>query len=215
MNGRSNISTILAGVFGCLFLVAAGFGVWAFMGRQDYKNNVDQKITAAIAVAQQQTSDKKDAEFLEREKTPFRIYGGPSAYGSVSITYPKTWSAYVDETGKSSLPVDGYFNPATVPGIQSGSNFAIRLQVINQQYAQEIRSLDSGIKAGKSKASPYVPPKVSTVTGIRVDGEVTPNKKGSMVILPMCDKTLKVWAESDRFVGDLDKIILPNLVFVP
>ncbi len=52
----------------------------------------------------------KDNEFIVREKQPLQTYTGPSAFGSISVKYPKTWSAYVDETN-SSTPVDGYFHP--------------------------------------------------------------------------------------------------------
>ena len=41
------------------------------------------------------------------------------------------------------------------------------------------------------------------------------DKQGTMIILPVRDKTLKIWTEGNEFVGDLDKIILANLSFVP
>ena len=50
-----------------LLLGAIGFGVWAYGGREDYKNNVDQKISAAVEVAQKQKSEEKDKEFIEKE----------------------------------------------------------------------------------------------------------------------------------------------------
>ena len=198
-----------------LFVGSIGFGFWAFMGRQDYKNNVDAKITDAVTAAQKATSDQKDKEFAEKEKEPFRDYIGPAAYGSVDIKYPKTWSAYVDDSGKSSLPIDGYFNPATVPGLLSNSSYAIRIQVINSQYAQNIKLFDSAVKNGKVKATPYTAPKVAGVVGLRMDGEISTGKQGSMVILPVRDKTLRIWTESDQFVKDLNNTVLPNLVFVP
>lgn len=198
-----------------LFFGVAGFGFWAFSGRQDYKNNVDAKIADAVAAAQKETSDKKDKEFVEKEKEPYRDYVGPSAYGSIDIKYPKTWSAYVDESGKGNMPIDGYLNPSTVPGLLSNATYAIRVQVMNAQYADSVRLFDSLVKNGKVKASAYAAPKVKTAVGIRLDGEILTGKQGSMVILPMRDKTLKVWAESTQFTKDLDTIVLPNLVFVP
>ena len=198
-----------------LFFGSLGFGVWAFSGRQNYKNNVDGLIADAVAQAEQATSDKKDKEFVEKEKEPYRDYVGPAAYGSVDIKYPKTWSAYVDESGKGNLPIDGYFNPATVPGTLSNASYAIRLQVINTQYAQNIKLFDSAVKNGKVKVTPYSAPKVAGQVGLRVQGEISNAKQGIMVILPMRDKTLRVWTESNQFAGDLDKIVLANLVFVP
>ena len=214
---RGNVDIWLVGFFVVLvlFFGTLGFGIWAFSGRQNYKNNVDGLIADAVAQAEQATSDRKDKEFVEKEKEPYRDYISPSAYGSVDIKYPKTWSAYVDESGRGNIPVDGYFNPATVPGTTTNANYAIRTQVINTQYAQNIKQFDSALKNGKVKISPYSAPKVSSVVGIRVEGEIANAKQGSMIILPMRDKTLRVWTESVQFVGDLDKIVLANLVFVP
>lgn len=198
-----------------LLIGSIGFGAWAFMGRQDYKRNVDIKVADAVAVAEKETSDKKDKEFIEKEKAPYRDYVGPSTYGSIDIKYPKIWSAYVDESNRSNTPIDGYFNPATVPGLQSNSSYALRVKVSNIKYADDVRTFESLTKAGKVKVTPYSAPKVSGAVGIRLDGEVQTGKQGSMIILPMRDKTLRIWAESSQFVGDLDKIVLPNLVFVP
>lgn len=198
-----------------LLFGSLGFGAWAFIGRQDYKNNVDIKIADAVASAQKETSDKKDKEFDEKEKEPYRDYVGPPAYGSIDIKYPKTWSAYVDESSRSNTPVDGYFNPATVPGLQSNASYAIRVKVTNTKYADDVRTFESVTKAGKVKVTPYSAPKVAGVVGIRLDGEVQTGKQGSMIILPLRDKTMRIWTESSKFVGDLDKIVLPNLVFIP
>jgi hypothetical protein len=212
MQGALNallIPLILAGV---LFVAAASFGIWAFMSREDYKNNVDQKISVAVGVAEQQTASEKDNEFAEKEKLPLQEYAGPAAYGSVVVKYPKTWSAYVSEkTGGT--PIDGYFNPSVVPGTEGNPNYALRMQVLNTSYTQEIKKYDSQVKAGKLKASPYIPAKVQTVTGMRFDGEVVNGKTGSMVIVPMRDKTLKLWTESNNYLGDFNNIILPNYTF--
>ena len=71
---------------------AIGFGAWAFSSRQDYKNNVEAKIAAAVADAKVVEGKRKDAVFAEESKNPLKAYNGPSAYGSVTINYPKTWS---------------------------------------------------------------------------------------------------------------------------
>jgi hypothetical protein len=218
INQRGLVDTwLIAFLLTFLLLIGAGiFGFWAFGERNDYKDNVDAKIADAVAVAQKENSDKKDAEFREKEKEPYRTYVGPAAYASVAITYPKTWSAYVDESARGGgNVVDGYFNPSTVPGVQSGNNFAIRVQISGASYNQELNNMAQFIKAGKIKVIPYRPAKVPTVTGVRVDGEIFTGKQGSMIILPVRDKTLKIWTEATQFVGDLDKIILENLTFVP
>lgn len=198
-----------------LFIGAAGFGIWAFMGMQDYKNNVEPKIAAAVATAEEATKAKKDAEFVEKEKQPLRIYTGPAPYGSVTVSYPKTWSVYMDESTKGSAPLDGSFNPGFVPGLVSGNNVALRVQVVDTAYADVAKTTESLVKNGKVTAVPVSVPKVPAAVGLRLDGEIVNKKQGAMVILPLRDKTLKIWTEASQYVGDFNTIILPELTFIP
>lgn len=198
-----------------LFLGSLGFGLWAYSSRQDYKNNSDQKAAQAVEIAKSQAETAKDNEFIEREKQPLKEYKSPAAFGSVVVRYPKTWSAYVDEGGTGAAPVDGYFNPNFVPGIQSETSMALRIQVVNKAFDDEARAFDSAVKNGKAKAQPYKPANVPTVTGLRVDGEITPKKQGTMILIPLRDKTIKISTESDQFKKDFEENILPNLNFTP
>lgn len=198
-----------------LLIGALGFGLWAFASRQDYKNNTDQKVSAAVEIAKQQKSTEKDKEFTEKEKSPFKTYTGPSNYGSLSITYPKTWSAFMTETSSGGQPVEGYLHPNYVPGLASGTAFALRIQVLSQSYDAVLKGFEGNVKNGKIKASPIKAAKVPTILGTRLDGEINVGQKDSMVIFPLRDKTLKIWTESDTFIGDFNTVILPNLSFVP
>lgn len=198
-----------------LFLVTLGFAIWAFAGRQDYKNNVAPKIAAAVAVAQQQTSSQKDNEFAQAAKQPLKDYNGPSTYGSLDVKYPKTWSAYVVSGDQSGTPIDAYFQPDFVPGVQSNSDFALRVQVTSNSYAQEMQSFSSNVKSGKTTVSAYRAPKVPGTLGSRVDGALTSTKNGSMVLIPLRDKTLKIWTEAPQFTNDFNNNVLPNLTFSP
>lgn len=198
-----------------LFFGSIGFGVWAFMGKQDYKNNVDTKIAEAVTISDAANNLKKDAEFAEKEKNPLRSYTGPASYGSVAISYPKTWSIYMDESGKGNAPLDGSLNPNFVPGLTSKASIALRVQVLNSQYANLVKTFDQRVKSGKVKVTPFTAPKVPGVVGLRVDGEVQTGKQGSLVVFPIRDKTLQVWTEAAQNIGDFNTIILPNLVFVP
>lgn len=196
-------------------LSAASFGIWAFTSRQDYKANADKKIAAAVTIAKQQEASAKEKEFVEREKQPLKVYKGPASYGSLDIQYPKTWSAYVIEAVSGSTNLDGFFHPGFVPGVQSGTDFALRTQVLNQQYAQVVKQYDSMVKSGKVKVSPYQVPKLPNVTGVRVMGQITKDQQSTVVVLPLRDKTIKIWTESPQFVGDFDNIIMANFNFVP
>ena len=198
-----------------LFLGSTGFGVWAFAGKQDYKNNVDAKIAEAITASDAANNLKKDAEFAEKEKNPLRTYTGPAAYGSVGISYPKTWSLYVDESGTGNAPLDGSLNPGFVPGLTSNASIALKVQVLATQYSNVVKTFDQRVKTGKVKVTPFSAPKVPGVVGLRVDGEIQTGKQGSLIVFPIRDKTLQVWTEAAQNANDFNTIILPNLVFVP
>jgi hypothetical protein len=200
-----------------LFLIGAIlFGAWAYSGRQDYKNNVDAKISAAVATAKQQEASAKDTEFAQKEKLPLRTYAGPTAYGSVTIKYPKTWSAYVNDDMNASPFVDGYFYPGVVPDIMStNSAFSIRVQVVQDTYSNVLNDLQGLVDQGQTKITPYKAPNVPTVIGIRVDGKISAVKSGSIVVLPLRDTTLKIWTEAPAFQDDFNNTILPNFTFSP
>ncbi len=214
---KSNLGLIVSLVITVVLLLGAlGFGIWAFMGMEDYKNNSDQKSAAAVVIAQQQTSTAKDKEFVEKEKNPLKEYKGPAAFGTINLKYPKTWGGFVTEaSGTSGIPVDAYFHPNFVPGLQSGTDFALRVKVVNKSYADQVKQFESKVKQGKVKVSPYTLPKVSGAVGSRVEGEVNAGQQDILVLLPLRDKTIEISTESNQFRSDFDSIILANLTFVP
>lgn len=213
------MSLILAVV---LLLGAIGFGVWAFMGRQDYKDHTDAKIAAAVKVAVAENSTAKDKQFAEDAKNPLKTYNGPEAYGSIVLQYPKTWSGYVSEAnnGSNDTLVDGYFNPGVVPSVtDQGSVFALRIQVLSRSYSQVLTNLNNSQQPNKPRAiTPYALPKVPKVVGVKVTGPLANNsatKTGTTIILPLRSETLEIWTEGDQFLPDLNNYILPNFEFSP
>lgn len=196
-----------------LFVAAGSFGIWAFTSRQDYKDNADQKIKAAVVVAEQNKATQKDNEFIEKEKQPLRTYSGPAAFGSLVLQYPKTWSAYVGEKASSNIPIDAYFHPGYVAAADGNNSYALRVQVLDTSYIDVLKSYDTYVKTNKTKATPYIPAKNPAVTGTKLEGDVAPNRQGVMVIVPVRDKTLKIWTESKDYVNDFNTIILPNYSF--
>jgi hypothetical protein len=212
---RGSVALLIAlGSFIVLFITATILAVVAYSSRQDYKNNTDKKIAAAVALAVKQEASRKEADFVQREKNPYKTYSGPETFGKVTIKYPKTWSAQVDEKGSGNTVLDGYFHPNFVPGLQSATNFALRLQILQTDYAEVLRQFESPAKEGEVHISPYVAPKEAGITGARIEGKLDPQKSGQMVLLPLRDKTIKIWTESNAFFNDFDKITLANLTFV-
>lgn len=195
----------------------AGFAYYAYGQSQDYKNNVDQKISVAVDESSAIVSEQKDKVFAEKEKSPYDVYTGPAAYGSLRIQYPKTWSAYIDvPSGQTNKPVNGYFSPGQIPSINEPNNsFALRVYIVQQPFDAVVKPFQTKLKAGTVAIQPYQSPNVPNSIGVRVDGEVQNKKQGSMIILPFRDKTLQMWTESTDSRADFDNIILPNFSLVP
>lgn len=203
-------------VVSLFLLIALGFGVWAFANMQDYKDHSDRKSAAAVAVAEQRLSAKKDNEFAIAQQQPLRSYTGPAPYGSLKIKYPKTWSAYVGESDSNGgMPINGYFNPGYVPATDNPKNlYALRVQIVSKSYDSVAKTFQGNIKSGKLKATAYIPENAKSVTGLRLDGQIATDKSGSMVIMPLRDKTLELWTESPSFIDDFNNYILPNFTFL-
>jgi hypothetical protein len=198
-----------------LFFGALGFGTWAFMGREDYKNNADKKIDEAVEIAVKRTETAKDNEFVEREKEPLRTYKGPSALGSVTVKYPKTWSVYVDESDGDE--VVALFNPRYVYADRSREKVAhaLTMTVESTAYDKVVSAYDRYVSNGEAKSRPYALPNKPKIVGLRVDGTISSDHKGSVVILPLRDKTIILSTLSNQYVGDFNNIILKNFDFIP
>lgn len=164
-------------------------------------------IDAAVTAATDTQKKKLQAEFDEQEKQPYKTYTTPSELGAVKLTFPKTWSSYVaNESGS----FDYYGHPNYVPS--KGVNYALRMKITTSNFSAALKSYDSFVQKGTLKATAV---RAAGVTGTRLDGFLTPDQQGSMVIFPLRDKVLKIWTESTDYQGDFNNIILKNLTFVP
>jgi hypothetical protein len=217
-NQSGAINALLLPLLAAMLLLVGtiAFSVWAYGSRQDYKNNVDLKISAAVADAQKAESVVKEKEFAERDKNPLRTYNGPAAFGSVSVQYPRTWSAYVADKSQDSPFVDGYWFPSVVPSVSDpNSTYALRVQVVQDSYSTLLEDYNENQQDTGVTIQPYSAPKVPGIVGSRIEGKISDTKTGTMILLPLRDKTLQVWTESDQFKSDFDNIIMANLTFSP
>lgn len=214
LDSRGQMNPLLPGMIISVMLLigAAGFGIWAYLEMDSYKNDYETKLDVAIAAKQDELNAKAEAEYTEREKSPYRNYVGPDQFGSINVTYPKTWAAYVDESSSGKL-VDAHFHPNYVPGINTiGKNtqYALHLQVLDQSFEQVLKTYASEIKTGKATSQPYAVPNVSGVVGAKVTFA-----DNVIVLLPIRDKTISLETESATYVADFENIILANITFVP
>jgi hypothetical protein len=215
---RGNLIILVLGVLLVLSLI---FGGWAFSGRQTYKNKSDQQVAAAVAAAKKAQAIELQNQFAEQSKQPYATFHGSPTYGSLSFNYPKTWSAYVDTTSTSE-PINAYYYPSQVPGLQSKSAYALRVELVNTDYSQVQQQFSSLIKQGKITAKAYVPPKMqgvtNVVTGTYLTGQFNNQNAAqnvNMVVIKVRDKTLEIYTESSEFLNDFNNAVLSSLSFAP
>lgn len=217
-NQDGAVNGVLVSLIMAVVLLIATLGVagWAIAGREDYKNNSDQKVAAAVKVAKEKQSAIKDLQFAEDAKNPLKSYAGPEAYGSLKFQFPKTWSGYVDDSGNGNALVDGFFAPGVVSSItDENSVFALRTQVLNQTYADVLQNLSGQQQSGKVTIKAYSLPKLPKIVGVQVTGEIEQGKTVTMVVLPLRSQALQIWTEGTQYVDDFNKNILPNFSFSP
>jgi len=199
-----------------LLVVLVVFGLWAYSSRQHYKNNVDQQISTAVSAAVLKTQATDANNYAQQSKSPLVTYVGPQAYGSITVQYPKTWSAYVDQTGEGGGLVNGFFNPGFVPAIEAETSvFALRVEVLQQPYNQSLAQFNSDAMNGTGTVAAYALPKLPNVVGIEVKGNIGNEQTGIMVVLPLRNNTLEIWTSAPQYESDFNTYILPNFSFSP
>lgn len=190
----------------------AGFGFWAFTNYQEQKNNVDGITAERVSVAQAEQKAVDEASFLEREKLPVRQFVGPSDLGQVTFDFPKTWSVYIGEDASNGGTYEAFFHPGAVVNQAELQPYALRLSIVDGTYENILASFQGNIDAGLVKSSSVT---VDGQTGIRLDGQINENFKGSMIVLKSRDKTIELYTEAEAFLGDFNNIVLPSLKFNP
>ena len=219
--GGSRRSSLTMIVLIILLIASLAFGGWAFSKMSDYKNNSDKKASQAVARAEANQKIQLQAQFDQQSKSPNKTFQGPATFGSLSFNYPKTWSTYVD-TSSDNEPINAYFYPDQVPGIQSKAAYALRVELVSTDYSQLLQQDASQISRGTVTARAYVPPKMQGVTnvvaGTYLSGQINPQdqtQQGNMVIIKVRDKTLQIYSESNQFSSDFNNTVLASLTFVP
>ena len=218
---RSGKNLLVAIVLVVLLIAALAFGGWSFSQMRHYKNDSDQMVATAVAKAKKDQQVQLQQQFAEQSKSPFKTFHGSSTFGSLTFSYPKTWSAYVD-TNNQSEPINGYFQPDVVSGTQSHTAYALRLELVSTDYSQVMQQFSSYITRGTVTAKAYVPPKMqgaaNVVPGSLLSGQINnqdQTQNGQMLVIKVRDKTLEISTQANSFTADFNNTILSTLTFVP
>lgn len=200
------ISGMMLAVIGLsvLLLAAGSFAIWAYVGYNEQKTNVDGKINLAVAEAKKEQGDIDEAKFAEREKEPNRQFVGPDDYGRLVFDYPKTWSVYVAHDVTNGGTFEAYLNPITVPPVSASQQFSLRVTVEEKDYDQVVKSYEGLVKKGELRTSAA---SANGNNGTRLDGSFSKDIRGSAVIYKVRDKTITLRTDADTFKPDFENII--------
>jgi hypothetical protein len=92
------------------------------------------------------------------------------------------------------------------------------VEVAATTYSRVLGLYSTQVGRGTITATPYSLPKVPGVVGTKLSGAIFQGANkgtGTMVLLPMRDKTLEIWTESNDYLNDFDTYVLPNMSFSP
>ncbi len=188
-----------------LFLVATALSVWLLISYTEQKSDVDGKVSLAVAAAVKKQSEEDEAKFQESYKNPRIEFVGPSEYGRVSFMYPKTWSVYVDKDGSDRKDYVAYLHPVSVPPVGTAtSRFAMRLEILNRSFDDTLKQYEQPLKKGELKSSNV---EYNGVSSTRLDGAFTKELRGSVVLMKVRDKTIRLSTDADTFRPDFDAVL--------
>ena len=184
-----------------------GLFIWTTVEYKEVQEDVQGKIDTAVAKAKDEVSAKKEAEFLEREKNPFKVFSGPVDYGQLTFQYPKTWSVYVADPATNGGDFNAYFNPIQVDTVAKDTINALRVSIVNKPFdtvaAEYQRAMDR--KGSDLKMESVT---VNGFTANRYTGTIPETElSGYIIIFKIRDKTAIVQTDSVLFADDYNKVI--------
>lgn len=196
--------TLIAIIFIITTVIAGGAFAWALINYFDQKDNVDTKVSSAVATAVKDQADKDAAAYEKLENDPTRTFAGPEDYGELTFKYSKAWSVYVDKDASSGDMYQAYLNPVTVPPVSSSQRYALRVTIQTKDYEDVIDSFQTLVKRGDLKSSSV---KVGGADGTRLDGNFTKDIRGSAVVFKIRDKTVTLRTDANTFKDKFNALI--------
>lgn len=203
---RGEVSGLQITVVGLAILVLGlgSFGIWSFVSYTDAKDNVDSRVSVAVAEAKKDEAEVQEEKFAEREKQPLKTFKGPADYCSLSFQFSKTWSAFVEKDVANGGDFTAYFHPDVIPPIAADEQYALRVKIETKDYDQVTSSYDSLVRKGDLNQSTT---SAAGQQGMRLSGNFTKNIRGDAVIYRCRDKTITIRTDADTFKSDYEKLI--------
>lgn len=207
-NPKKNLGILIALVaVSVVALVFAGLFIWMLTKYQSASTNLESQIKIASADAVAEQTKKLEAEFLEREKNPFKTFAGPADYGQLSFEYPKTWSLYVAKDAIKGGDYEAYFNPNQVDAVSKTTINALRVIIRNDsydtvlaEYQKALEKKDSGLTAANIT--------FNNINGTKYSGTIPgTDLNGYIVIFKIRDKAVILQTDSVLFESDFNTLL--------
>lgn len=204
------IKTIVIIVLSLIAVTFIGLFIWIMVEYNTVRTDVDGQISVAVAEAKDEQATKMEAEFLEREKYPYKVFAGPVDYGQLTFEYPKTWSVYVAAAANEGGDFNAYFNPNQVDAVGKETINALRVSIRNEsfdkvteEYQKAMNKKDSGLTMESVTIG-----KDGNITANRYTGKIPDTDlSGFIVTFKIRDKTAVLQTDSVLFQADFDKLL--------
>lgn len=204
------VKTIIIIALSLVSVTFIGLFVWMLVQYNDVQSDVQGQIDKEVARAQDEQAIKMEAEFLEREKYPYKTFAGPVDYGQLTFEYPKTWSVYVAAAATAGGNFNAYFNPNQVDAVGKETVNALRVTILNESFDKVTESYQKEMKSKNPTLTMETVTigKNSDITANRYSGIIpSTDLNGFIVTFKIRDKTAILQTDSVLFQGDFDKLL--------
>lgn len=204
MQERSRSGAIII-ILGLLVVVLGGLAGWSLYSYQQEKTTVQEQIDAAVQQAKQEQKQADEARFEKERKKPYRTYSAPDVFGAITLSFPKNWNVYVEDSTRGNPLMDVKMHPDLVrEQEESDRPKAFRMQLVNDLYEEATSDYRRDVERDELQANTVT---VSGIEGVRYEGNIADEHDGSLVALPYRDKTILMWTESQKFVPDFNTVL--------
>ena len=191
-----------------LSLTFIGLFIWMTLQYNEVNTDVQGQINRAVAAARDEQASKDEAEFLEREKYPYKVFSGPVDYGQLTFEYPKTWSVYVADPATTGGDFHAYFNPIQVDTVGENTINALRVSILNRSFEEVTAEYQQYMEPEESNLTVEAVTVGGTAAN-RYTGNIpnTEGLSGIIVIFKIRDKTVIMQTDSVLFEADFNKLL--------
>lgn len=202
---KAKLTFVLSWALGFATIVFAVLAVWAFMAKNTAEDTVNQQIEEAVAAARQAQAAEDAAAEKARAESVTRSYTAPPVFGTLTVAFPKPWNIYVEENEGSKQQLNGFIHPDVVQARKNQDiNYAFRFVLERELYTKSLDGFERDIDQGKVRANAVT---VSGISGTRLTGEIERDRSGTLILLPVRDKTLRLWTYGTDFLSHYNTIV--------